>query len=441
RPYLNYFTSSLSGKQIFFLKETNPMTARIRKYHQIARSLLKPSQKELEHGFQLHYNSLVVDAYGFSPHASVDAERLKKIVAEGCSAIEYHDAVEEMIMTGCLSHPKWQAEFKAAWEASGLTCLMQNAGEEGQEPLRMLKRFARYTLLVELMRDFWVKVCVPEDISQAKKQNRRGLCFTCNGVPLTQSWNSVEEELAYLRVFFQLGCRMMHLTYNRRNMLGDGCGEKSNAGLSDLGQAAIREMNRVGIIVDVAHCGWQTSLQAAKFSCKPVVASHSGACGVNLHLRNKPDEVIKAIADSGGYIGVCAIPYFLGSKGDITAFLDHIDYIAKKFGPDCVAIGTDRAYVCQLEGREKTVAGPASRSRFQALWPEASLPKENDPDWEKEEQMGSLDWTCWPYFTVGLVQRGYSDQDIQKIIGLNVLRVLKANFPYEKYLLANNPDG
>ncbi|HPP11193.1 MAG TPA: membrane dipeptidase, partial [bacterium] len=321
-----------------------------------------------------------------------------------------------------------------AWEVSGLTGLMQNAGEEGQDPLRLLKRFARYTLVCDLLRDFLRKLTVPEDLLLARQENRHALCFTCNGVPLSQTWSSVEEELGYIRVFFQLGCRMMHLTYNRRNMLGDGCGEKGNGGLSDLGQAAIKEMNRVGVIVDVAHCNWQTSLEAAKFSSKPVVASHSGACGVNPHPRNKPDEVIRAIAESGGYVGVCGIPYFLGRKGDISALLDHIDYIAKKFGTDYVAIGTDRGYQCQSKRQPETVAAPASRPDFQRLWPEGSLPKSGDPDWEKEEQLGSLDWTCWPYFTVGLVQRGYSDEEIQKIIGLNVLRVLKANFPYERYL-------
>ena len=78
-----------------------------------------------------------------------------------------------------------------------------------------------------------------------------------------------------MRVFFQLGIRMMHVTYNRRNLLGDGCAEPANGGLSDLGRAAIAEMNRVGVIVDVAHSGWRTSLEAAKASQKPMVASHT----------------------------------------------------------------------------------------------------------------------------------------------------------------------
>jgi membrane dipeptidase len=149
------------------------------------------------------------------------------------------------------------------------------------------------------------KAVVPADIEAAKRNGRRCLYFTGNGIPLTQEWNTPEDELANVRIFFQLGIRMMHLTYQRRNMIGDGCGEPGNAGLSDFGQTAIRELNRQGIIPDCAHSGWRTSLEAAKASGKPVVASHSTCAALHPHIRSKPDEVIRAIADSGGYIGIC----------------------------------------------------------------------------------------------------------------------------------------
>ena len=103
----------------------------------------------------------------------------------------------------------------------------------------------------------------PEDVERSHRDGVGCLYFTGNGVPLTQQWNSVEDELRYVRIFFQLGIRMMHVTYNRRNRLGDGCAEVANGGLSDFGRAAVAEMNRVGVIVDVAHSGWQTSLDAA----------------------------------------------------------------------------------------------------------------------------------------------------------------------------------
>ncbi|NQT15527.1 MAG: membrane dipeptidase, partial [Planctomycetes bacterium] len=228
-------------------------------------------------------------------------------------------------------------------------------------------------------------------------------------------------ELRYIRVFFQLGIRMMHLTYQRRNMIGDGCGEPGNAGLSDFGGSVVEEMNRVGVIVDVAHCGWRTSLDAAKLSQRPMVASHTTCAGLYEHIRSKPDELIRAIADTGGYVGICAIPSFLREKGDISRMLDHVDYVAKKFGPERVTIGTDVAYTSRNAAAEnkKLPKRAKARAEWRSLWPDDSYVT-------SPEARQSLAWTNWPLFTVGLVQRGYSDDDVRKIIGGNVLRVARA---------------
>ena len=228
------------------------------------------------------------------------------------------------------------------------------------------------------------------------------------------------DELRYLRVFYQLGIRMMHLTYQRRNMIGDGCAEKANAGLSDFGRSVIAEMNRVGVIPDCAHSGWQTSLEAAQISSQPVVASHTVAGAIHPHIRSKPDEVIKAIANSGGYVGICCISRFLRGSGDISAFLDHIDYVVKKFGADHVALGTDVAYSSQNSAAEskKVPRRRRTRKEFRSLWPA-------DDFKTTSEMTSSLAWTNWPLFTVGLVQRGHSDEVIRKILGGNVMRVAR----------------
>jgi membrane dipeptidase len=183
-------------------------------------------------------------------------------------------------------------------------------------------------------------------------------------------------------------------------------------------------MNKQGVLVDIAHSGWRTSLEAAKVSSKPVVASHTTAAGLHHHIRSKPDEVLKALADSGGYAGVCCISQFLGAKCDITAFLDHIDYIVKKVGIDHVAIGTDVAYSSRPTGDNSVKIPPRrkSRDRFASLWPKETLTA-------TESARESISWTNWPLFTVGLVQRGYRDEDVKKIIGGNVMRVAKAVFP------------
>jgi membrane dipeptidase len=141
---------------------------------------------------------------------------------------------------------------------------------------------------------------------------------------------------------------------------------------------------------------------------------------VHHHVRAKPDRVIKAICDAGGFVGVCCIPSFLGGSGDLNAMLDHILYAVRQFGADHVAIGTDVAYAARPTPAEsqRMPKRIGSRPRWEKLWP---------PDPSKlPSAHPSLAWTNWPMFTVGMVQRGLSDDDIQKILGGNVLRVARA---------------
>jgi membrane dipeptidase len=404
---------------LFQAAETNP---RIRAAREAAIAVLKPSQKDLQHGLELHAKSLVVESYGFSPRSVIDGDKMRAAIEAGANGEEIEDLYTEMQLMRVADDASQLEEYLGAWAASGVTCVLQNAGEEGSSPIRLLKRLAHFTYLTDKLRDHVRRAATPDDIEQAKKDGRRCLYMTGNGVPLGQEWNSAVEELAYIRLFFQLGIRMMHLTYNRRNVLGDGCAEPANGGLSDLGRAAIAEMNRVGVIVDVAHSGWRTSLEAAKASSKPVVASHSGAVEVHRHIRSKPDEVIRAIVDSGGYVGVYCIVSFLGRSGDLNAMMNQIEYLVKRFGADHVAIGTDIAYVPirNQEESKKMGRGPRRRPRYEALWPPGALESRTHP---------SLAWTNWPMFTVGMVQRGISDTDIQKILGGNVMRVARAVWP------------
>ncbi len=394
---------------------------RIERDTQAALDILKPSRRDLDYGLGLHREALVFDAYGFAPRAALDADAVTALMEQGASEVELQDQREDMQMTRAATVEAEREEFIRAWKAAGMTCIFQNCGEESSDPLRLIKRLARFTYLTDHLPGVLRRAVSPADVERAHADGVGCLYFTGNGVPLTQQWVSVEDELRYVRIFFQLGIRMMHVTYNRRNRLGDGCAETANGGLSDFGRAAIAEMNSVGVIVDVAHSGWRTSLEAAQHSTKPMVASHTTCGGLYPHIRSKPDEVIRAIVDTGGYVGICCIPRFLRRTGDIRALLDHIDYAAKKFGADHTAIGTDVAYRSQVTD-DASRAIPSSRpqrTRFAALWP--------DDDFQETPAMTqSVAWTNWPLFTVGMVQRGYSDADIRKILGGNVLRVARA---------------
>jgi membrane dipeptidase len=400
------------------------MTEQIKAAYEVGLNILRPTKSQLEHGLKLHRHSVVFDAYGKMPRNAVDGAAMAKAINDNASRLEIEDLRLDYIWTRCVTNEREKEEYKNAWKASGVTCVFTNAGEEGNAIERLLKRLAYCTYVTDMMKDFVIKAVTPEDITQAKKQNKHAIYFTGNGVPLPQDWVSVEEELRYLRIFFQLGIRMMHLTYQRRNSIGDGCGELANGGLSDFGRAVVKEMNKIGIIVDNAHSGWQTSLEAAQLSEKPIVASHSTVASIHKVVRSKPDNVIKAIADTNGYIGITGVPRYLGGTGDIAALLKHIDYVVKKFGSDYVAIGFDRGHTSQYSAVENKVISSSttkrsSRTGWEMLWPEEAFR-------ETSEMYSSLAWTNWPLFTVGLVQMGYSDEDIQKIIGGNAIRVAKA---------------
>ncbi len=409
---------SLGGRPPLLFTD-NPVIARAR---DAGLDVLKPTRADLDRGFAIHREALVFDGYGFAPRAALDAARVTKLIEAGASDAEVQDLQEELSMTRAADSRVERDEFAEAMRCAGVTAIFQNAGEEGQDPLRLMKRLARFTYLADRLRGTLVRATHPEDVVAAHKAGRHCLYLTGNGVPLPQTWVSVEEELSYVRLFYQLGIRMMHVTYNRRNVLGDGCAEKANGGLSDFGRAAIAEMNRVGVIVDVAHSGWRTCFEAARASTKPMVASHTVCAGLRDHIRAKPDEVIRAICDTGGLIGICWIAPFLGGTGDLAAVLDHIDFAVKHFGVEHVAIGTDVAHTSQhaAESAKGIPSRGRTRTRYEALWPEGAL----GGVWPRA---ASLAWTNWPLLTVGLVQRGYREEEIRQILGENVLRVCQAN--------------
>jgi membrane dipeptidase len=367
--------------------------------------------------------SVVLDSYGFAPRSAVDGAALQQAVESGISSSELADLRLEMMLSRPIESLVERQEFLEAFHAAGVTCIFQNAGEEGNDPLRMLKRLAPLTALTDHLQAECPKALSPADVRAAKEAQHVCLAMTTNGVPLRLQQENTRDELRHVRLFAQLGVHMMHLTYNRRNPLGDGCGEPNDGGLSDFGRQAIAELNRLGIIVDVAHSGWRTSREAALASSRPMVASHTACAGLHEHYRGKPDETIQAICDTGGLIGICCIPKFLGGQGDLNAFLDHLDYAIKKFGPEHVAIGTDVAYISRNSASENAKVarqgGTSSPVRWEALWPPFDFE-------ESSIAVESLSWTNWPLFTVGMVQRGHSDETIRMVLGENMLRVWSA---------------
>ena len=396
---------------------------------EIALGILKPTQAQIEHAWELHFQSVVFESYGFAPRFAVDAEAINAAIREGASRDELSDLRESQTMSRGVENAREREEFFHAFHAAGVTCIFQNAGEEGNDPMRLIKRLAHFTRATDGLKPALSKVTTAEEIEALKKAGHVGLCFTGNGVPLTQGWESTRDERRFIRIFHELGIRMMHLTYNRRNPIGDGAGEPHDGGLSDFGRSVVAEMNKLGVIVDVAHSGWKTAEDAARASSKPMVASHTTCAAVYEHFRGKPDSTIKAICETGGLVGLCCIPRFLGGSGDIVALMNHLDHLIQTFGPEHAAIGCDISYTSRFEKEEraKILRRPDGSSplggagdRWEHLWP-----KDDYRATPQAEQ--SIAWTNWPLFTLGMILRGHRDETIRGVLGGNMLRVLKAN--------------
>lgn len=252
------------------------------------------------------------------------------------------------------------------------------------------------------------------DIRAAKQANQIAYWGMC--------WLNLlrPDDLALVEVAHELGLMdVVELAYNRQNFIGAGCTELHDPGLSDFGLQFVRRCNDVGVIVDTAHSGRQTTLDACRASRSPVVATHTGAATLYEHDRSKSDEELRAIAGSGGVIGVFAIPFFLGPPSGtpptIELMLDHIDYVVQLVGWQHAAIGSDWP-----------LALPEGILRALLLPLAASLGFRDEHGIDVTAALeGFRDPRDLLNVTRGLVSRGYTDEQIRGILGENFLRVFE----------------
>lgn len=215
---------------------------------------------------------------------------------------------------------------------------------------------------------------------------------------------------------YEMGLRSLMLTYNSSDFVGCGCTDRIDHGLSNYGVSVVSMCNEMGIIVDTSHCGRETTLDACRLSKRPVTANHTSASGVYAHARAKSDDEIRAIADTGGIVGVYAVPFFVASRkdADINDMLDHIDYIVGLVGWRHVGIGTDWPMT-------------APKQALPALFGAellASLGFRPEHNFDVTRNLiGFDDYRDFPNITRGLVKRGYDDEQIKGILGENFLRV------------------
>ncbi|SLN70140.1 dipeptidase [Oceanibacterium hippocampi] len=226
-----------------------------------------------------------------------------------------------------------------------------------------------------------------------------------------QGSRPVGRDLRLVEAFYKLGIRHMLMAYNQKNFVGDGCHELTDGGLSGFGRELIAEMNRVGMMVDIAHTGLASSLEAVERSTAPVIISHSNAWALRQHPRCVRDEQIRAVAATGGVVGITGLGIFLAENdASPTRFVDHVDHAVNLVGVEHVGIGFD--YMYDLPYLTELVVNSGGK------WP-----KEwgyTTPDIEQIRPWRAVE------VTQALLDRGYAEADVRAILGGNWLRVAKA---------------
>lgn len=186
----------------------------------------------------------------------------------------------------------------------------------------------------------WHLVQTAADLDEARRLGKLGLIMGW------QNARPIGDQIDRVQLFHRLGMRVIQLTYNEANLIGDGCLEKRQAGLTNFGVEVVKEMNRVGIAIDVSHCAEPTCLDACRHSERPVLLTHANANGVIPRPRNKSDAVLRAVADTGGVVG-CSIHAYLAWRGvageqpTLDDFVANVKYIGNLTGYEHVGIGTD----------------------------------------------------------------------------------------------------
>jgi membrane dipeptidase len=256
--------------------------------------------------------------------------------------------------------------------------------------------------------EHFVRVDEPSRIDAAKRSEKIGIIL---GVQNSEHFRTVDD----VDYFYQLGQRVSLLTYNSRNMIGNGSTERRDDGISDFGVKIIERMNKIGMGVDVAHCGDRTTLEAFELSKTPVLITHSNCRALNAnHPRCKTDEAIRKMAGSGGVMGITGVRNFVAPKEPTTieSLLDHYDYVAKLVGVEHVGVGSD----IDLDGYD---AMPDDYKKWLRGLYTASYAFRDKMDIE-----GANHYKRMFDLTDGFIRRGYSDANIGLILGGNFRRVL-----------------
>jgi membrane dipeptidase len=306
---------------------------------------------------------------------------------------------------------RWSPEVFVAMQGSGLaaancTCSVWEGFEETLEVLgRFFGWFREYPGLIRHVESV-------EDIRAAHAAGQTGVIFGF------QNTAALEGRLSNLELFHRLGVRIIQLTYNFQNDAGTGCYETFDGGLTEFGRQVVHEMNRLGIVVDLSHVGAATSDDVLREAVAPPVITHAAPLALRDHPRNKPDAVLRRVAERGGIVGITPLSWFLVHDLDSTVddYIDAIEHAVDVAGEDHVAIGTD---ITEGHGREFLSWTMRNRGDGPEL-------VELSPDLDRFPMPPGIDRIRdIPALADHLAARRWPTERIEKVLGENWLRLFK----------------
>ena len=265
--------------------------------------------------------------------------------------------------------------------------------------------------------DIIMPVLQASDIDVAKRDNKVGIILGF------QNCSPIEDDLRLVETIYNSGGRIMQLTYNNQSLLATGCYEEGDSGVTRFGREVIKEMNRVGMIIDMSHSAEHSTLQTIELSERPIAITHANPSNWHEALRNKSDDVLKALGQSGGMLGFSMYPFHLNNGPDCTLddFCGMIVDTAELMGIDHIGIGSD---LCQNWGYETLEWMRSGKWTFKPDYGEGSA---SNADWPRQpDWFGSS--RDFGNIASGLRDKGMSEDDVEKVMGLNWYRFFEDGF-------------
>jgi len=296
---------------------------------------------------------------------------------------------------------------------SGIDVVKLTLGGINSDFARTVADIAQIQQLIEVHPGYFTQVRVASDMARAKREGKLGIILSF------ESAEMLSGQLSSLEVFRGLGVRVMQLSYNRKSPFAAGVMEPAAGGLTALGRDAVREMNRLGIAVDLSHANPATTADALSVSTQPVVMTHAGCVAVHAHPRNKTDEQLHALAAKGGVVGIYDLPYITASPRQPTVddYLAHLEHALKVAGEDHVGIGSD-------VGIDPFDSSPKGMAEFAKEVEERRTSGLAAPEEDRPPYVVGLNTPRRiEVISDELLKRGYPTGVVEKVIGENFARV------------------